>query len=188
MTTQVNQLSPVVATPPFFAGLYENNKWAWIWLVVRLYLGYTWLTSGLGKIGNPVWMSGTALKGFWTKAATVPPPPASPVAAYDWYRAFLSALLAGGAETWFAPFVAYSEILIGIALILGLFTWVAALAGGFMNWNFVMAGTASFNGVFLVLSFLLILAWRTAGWWGLDRWVLPKVGTPWKLGSLFSKE
>ena len=188
MTAQTNNLSPVVANPPFFTAIYESNKWAWIWLVVRLYLGYDWVTSGLAKIGNPVWMNGTIIKGFWTKAIIVPDAPAMPAVAFDWYRAFLSGLLASGAQTWFAPLVAYSEVLIGIALVLGLFTWIAALAGGFMNWNFIMAGTASVNGVFIVLSFLLILAWRTAGWWGLDRWLLPQVGTPWKLGSLFKKE
>ncbi len=31
----------------------------------------------------------------------------------------------------------------------------------------------------------LVLAWKTAGWWGLDRWVLPALGTPWKPGLIF---
>jgi thiosulfate dehydrogenase (quinone) large subunit len=35
------------------------------------------------------------------------------------------------------------------------------------------------------LSILLILAWKTAGWWGLDRWLLPMLGTPWKPGRVF---
>ncbi|HLF03982.1 MAG TPA: hypothetical protein VI855_02045 [Dehalococcoidia bacterium] len=26
---------------------------------------------------------------------------------------------------------------------------------------------------------------KTAGWWGLDRWLLPAVGTPWQAGGLF---
>jgi thiosulfate dehydrogenase [quinone] large subunit len=53
-----------------------------------------------------------------------------------------------------------------------------------MNWHFMMAGTASINPVMIVLSVLLILAWKTAGWWGLDRWLLPAVGTPWQTGRL----
>jgi thiosulfate dehydrogenase [quinone] large subunit len=32
---------------------------------------------------------------------------------------------------------------------------------------------------------MLILAWRNAGWYGLDRFVLPKLGTPWHRGELF---
>lgn len=31
----------------------------------------------------------------------------------------------------------------------------------------------------LFVSGLLILAWRNAGWYGLDRFVLPALGTPW---------
>ena len=43
------------------------------------------------------------------------------------------------------PGVGAVMCLIGIALILGAFTGVAAFAGGFMNWNFIMAGTGSTN-------------------------------------------
>jgi thiosulfate dehydrogenase (quinone) large subunit len=57
-----------------------------------------------------------------------------------------------------------------------------------MNWNFMMAGTASTNPVLILLSILLILAWRNAGQWGLDRFVLPIVGTPWQLGKVFQNK
>ena len=42
-----------------------------------------------------------------------------------------------------------------------------------------MAGSASTNGLLLMLAVLLVLAWKVAGWWGLDRWLLPLLGTPW---------
>ena len=32
----------------------------------------------------------------------------------------------------------------------------------------------------LLVSILLILAWRNAGYYGLDRWVLPALGVPWE--------
>jgi hypothetical protein len=54
-----------------------------------------------------------------------------------------------------------------------------------MNWNFMMAGSASINPVLFTFSILLILAWKTAGWIGLDRWLLPMVGTPWQRGKFF---
>jgi thiosulfate dehydrogenase [quinone] large subunit len=37
------------------------------------------------------------------------------------------------------------------------------------------------------IEIFIILAWKTAGWWGLDRWVLPALGTPWRPGSVFKR-
>jgi len=176
----------VFVNPPITEKLLNSTTWAILWLVVRLYVGYQWVSSGLGKLSNPAWtVTGEALKGFWVRAVAVPVAPARPAIAFDWYRTFLQGLLDSGAHVWFAKLVVAGEILIGIALILGLFTAIAAFFGGFMNWNFMMAGTASTNPVLLILSILLILAWRTAGHWGADRFILPSLGTPWQLGKIF---
>jgi thiosulfate dehydrogenase [quinone] large subunit len=82
-----------------------------------------------------------------------------------------------------APLIAYGELLIGIALVLGLFTGIAAFFGGFLNWNFMMAGTASTNPVLFVLAILLMLAWKVAGYIGVDYYLLPWLGTPWRSTS-----
>lgn len=177
-----------VSDPPAAVMLFGNTRWAWLWLIMRLYIGYTWLTSGWGKLSNPGWVqTGDILKGFWQRAVTIPDAPARPAISFDWYRVFIQALLDSGSYTWFSKFVVAGEILIGIALILGVFTGIAAFMGGFMNWNFMMAGSASVNPMLFALSVLVILAWKTAGWWGLDRWLLPLLGTPWKPGRLFEK-
>lgn len=176
----------IFSDPPFAAKILNSTTFALVWLVIRLYVGYQWLHSGLEKMSNPAWVvTGEALKGFWTRAVLIPDAPARPAIAYDWYRAFLQGLLSSGSYVWFAKLVAVGELLIGIALILGLFTGIAAFFGGFMNWNFMMAGTASINPVLFPLSILLILAWKTAGWWGLDRFILPMMGTPWQPGKVF---
>ena len=83
--------------------------------------------------------------------------------------------------------IVFGEILVGIGLILGIFTGIAAFFGAFMNLNYLLAGTVSVNPVLFILSLFLILAWRTAGWWGLDRWILPALGTPWRPGLVFAK-
>src|SRR5439155_1301618 len=57
---------------------------------------------------------------------------------------------------------------------------IAAVAGAFMNMNFMLAGSASSNPVLLILAVVLILAWKTAGYLGLDRFLLPLLGTPWQ--------
>lgn len=180
--------STILVDPPVTQSLFGDVRWSWIWLVARLYIGYTWLSSGIGKLSNEAWMSGMALKGFWERAVLIPDAPAKPAITFDWYRAFIQGMLDSGSYTWFAKFVVAGEILIGAALILGLFTGIAAFFGGFMNWNFMMAGTASSNPVLFLLSILLILAWKTAGWLGLDHWVLPLLGTPWQPGKLLKKD
>jgi thiosulfate dehydrogenase (quinone) large subunit len=175
--------NPVITDPPLARLLFSDTRLAWLWLPLRLWLGWSWLTSGWGKFQNPAWMdNGSALRGFWERAVVVDP---RPVIAYDWYRDFIQFMLNAEAYTWFAKVITLGEITIGIALILGAFVGVAAFFGGFLNWNFVMAGTASTNALLFAIATGLVLAWKTAGWIGLDRWLLQALGTPWRPGYLF---
>jgi thiosulfate dehydrogenase [quinone] large subunit len=178
-----------IKDPPLARFLFGSTKMALVWLLVRLYVGYQWFTAGEHKITDPKWMqTGEALKGFWVNAAKLPEAPAKPPITFDWYRSFLQYLLDVQAYTWFAKLIAVGEVLIGIALIVGLFTGIAAFFGGLLNWNFMMAGTASSNPLLFALSIVLILAWKVAGYYGLDRIALPALGTPWQLGSLVKRD
>jgi thiosulfate dehydrogenase [quinone] large subunit len=58
-------------------------------------------------------------------------------------------------------------------------TGVAAFFGAMMNMSFLLAGTVSSNPVMFVIAIFLIMAWKVAGWYGLDRFALPRLGTPW---------
>jgi thiosulfate dehydrogenase [quinone] large subunit len=88
-------------------------------------------------------------------------------------------MLDAQAYTWVARLVAYSELLVGIALILGAFTGVAAFFGALMNWNFMMAGSASTNPLLFVVALGLVMAWKISGYIGMDYFLLPIIGTPW---------
>lgn len=177
----------VYGDPPVARVLFDDTRFAWLWLLVRVYVGYSWLSSGWGKVGNPAWMdSGEALRGFWTNAVQIPPQGRPPIT-FDWYREFIASLLSGGHYAWFAKVIVFGELAIGTALLLGAFVGLAAFFGAFMNWNFLMAGTASVNPMLFTLSILLILAWKVAGYIGLDRWLLPLLGTPWRPGVLFAE-
>jgi len=172
----------IVADPPIARFLFSDTRLALLWLVVRLYVGYAWLEAGLHKVQDPSWVGGgTALKGFWLSVTKIPVPPARPSITFDWYRGFLQILLDAGAYTWFGKVIAFGETAIGIALILGAFVGVAAAAGAFMNMNFMLAGSASTNPVLFILAIGLVLAWKTAGFIGLDNILLPLLGTPWRV-------
>jgi thiosulfate dehydrogenase [quinone] large subunit len=146
---------------------------------VRVFLGYEWIEAGLHKIEDPKWVStGEALKGFWTNAVKIPETGRPPIT-YAWYRSFLQFMLDNEAYSWFAKLVAYGEFLIGIALIIGAFVGIAAFFGAFLNWNFIMAGAASTNGMLFAIAVGLMLAWKVAGWYGADRYLLPRIGAPW---------
>ena len=98
-----------------------------------------------------------------------------PDIAYSWYVAWLE-WLADTGHTFFGPLVAVGEVVIGICLILGLFTGIMAFLGAILNFSFVFAGSAGVNPAIIVVSGMLILAWRNAGWYGLDRFVPPPPG------------
>ena len=175
---QVMHRNVQLTDPPIAQFIFSDTRMAWLWLIARLYMSYTWLTSGYGKLTNPAWSSsGNALKSFWQAAVQTSP---KPVITFDWYRQMLQFLLDIQAYTWFSKLVLTGELLVGACLLLGAFTGIAAFTGGFMNWNFMMAGSASTNPWLFLIAILLMLAWKTAGYWGLDRFLLPLLGTPWR--------
>ncbi len=176
----VTRKREIVQDPPLLQKLLSDPRAGWLWLVPRIWLGWRWVEAASHKVTEPAWVqSGVAVKGFWEQAIAIPES-GRPMIAFDWYRALIQALLEAEAYTWFAKVVAYGELLVGIALILGAFTGIAAFFGALMNWNFMLAGSAGTNPVLFVIAIGLILAWKVAGTIGLDYFLLPWLGTPWK--------
>lgn len=173
---------------PVLKQLFEKIRWSWVWIIPRVYMGWAWLHAGLGKVGNPAWTgenAGAAVTGFVAGALQKTGGEHPDVQA--WYGWFLENLVSPNTKV-FGYMVAWGEVLVGIGIILGALTGIAAFFGVLMNVNYLLAGTVSTNPVLLLIGLFLILAWRTAGWWGLDRWLLPLVGTLWSPGFLFKKQ
>lgn len=163
----------IIEDNPVSRWLFTNTVSGYIWLVLRLYLGYQWLTAGIGKFTDDAWIgenAGAAVTGFMTGALD------KDIA--GWYAWFIENLVIPNA-TIFSYVVVFGEILVGLGLIVGLLTGIAAFFGGLMNMSFLLAGTVSTNPEMLLIAFLLVMAWKVAGWYGLDRWALPRLGTPW---------
>lgn len=181
MSAIVTRKGHAIQDPPLVQKLLNDPRAGWLWFALRVWLGWQWITSAQGKLGNPAWIGdGSALRGFWERAVLIPDAPARPAIAFDWYRSFLQAMLDAGAYTWFSKLVVYGELLVGIGLILGAFTGIAAFFGALMNWNFMMAGSASTNPLLFVIAIGLILAWKVAGYIGADYYLLRWIGTPWQ--------
>jgi thiosulfate dehydrogenase [quinone] large subunit len=189
-TDHLNSPSKLVEAlpgPQVLEALFHNVTWSWVWLILRLWLGVEWVLAGLSKIGNPAWTgseAGAALIGFIHGLLDRTSDSTSTV--QSWYTGFLEGTILPNAALW-SNLIAWAELLIGVILVLGFFTWIASFLSGVMSFNYLLAGVIGLDPYMLLVAILLLLAWRTAGWLGLDRWMMPAVGVPWKPGYLFER-
>ncbi|MDF1508463.1 DoxX family protein [Robertmurraya sp. DFI.2.37] len=147
--------------------LRENNIVAGLLTVVRIYLGWAWMTAGWGKITGGFDASGF-LKG--AVANPVTGPDGSPV--YSGWVSFLDSFAVPNAGL-FSPLVAWGELLVGLGLILGCLTTAAAFFALVMNFSFMLSGTVSHNPTDILMGVFIAAAGYNAGKYGLDRYVLP---------------
>lgn len=197
-----------VNDPVFWQALTGNVWFSVLWLPLRFVLGINWLQAGYHKIFDAGWaQSGTvqqmrdgemvevylergqSMKGFLAGAAGVDMEgnrivgedgvPVVGRTVFGWYEDFLVWIVQNDHTSWFGPMVAFGETLVGLGLLFGALLGVAAFFGTMMNMNFMLAGTVSSNPWMFGLTVFVILGWKVAGYLGLDRWLLPMLGTPW---------
>ncbi|MDL4840882.1 DoxX family protein [Aquibacillus rhizosphaerae] len=146
--------------------LRKNNVVAGLLAIIRIYLGYTWITGGWGKITGGGFDATGFLHGAVAKSTGEHP------AVQGWWAVFLENVAIPNASL-FTFLVMWGELLIGIALILGLFTNFAVLMGMVMNFSFIFSGTVSTNGQMILLGIFVLVAGANAGKFGLDRYAIP---------------
>lgn len=141
----------------------QNSKVAMVLLtVVRVSLGWMWFSSGIGKVTG----GGFSAAGFLQASAENPVLKGENIA-YPWYVSFLENIAIPYADL-FSFMVMWGEVLIGLALIVGLFTKNAAFFGAMMNTSFLLAGTVSTNPLMLIMAIVLLVTKTNAGRLGLD--------------------
>lgn len=180
----------------FVRFLRYGKEAAPFYLGLRLFLAYEWIEAGLHKIfrydsakdiiywgqWNEGWLiTGASIKGYWERAVTVSPQGTGPIV-YPAYRAFIQYMLDNNWHTWYGPAIAWGELLIGLGFLFGGLIGFAAFFALLMNFAFLYAGSTSSNPTLVVLQMILIFGWRPAGYWGVDRFLLPMLGTPWRPG------
>ena len=157
---------------------FKGAKGSWMWLVIRLYLGYEFLEAGWHKItgATPFDASGF-LKGGIAKIIPPTDPAAAakfkPITEAEWWGHFLQNFALPNVKL-FNFMVPWGELLVGLALILGFATIFAATMGALMNWAFLMTGSTSSNPYLFALEFILVAAGGAyAGYLGVDYWFRP---------------
>ncbi|MDO6656540.1 DoxX family protein [Anaerobacillus sp. 1_MG-2023] len=145
--------------------LRENKAAAGILFFIRIYLGYQWVTSGWTKITNGFDANGF-LQGAVANASGEHP------AVQGWWATFLEATAIPNVD-FFNVLIPWGEFFVGLGLLLGTFTTLAALMGVIMNFAFLFSGTTSTNPMMVILGTLLLIAGYNAAKIGLDRWIVP---------------
>ncbi len=127
----------------------------WPIVLLRVYTGVFFAYHGVGKLRQDDFASG--LEGFLSRTLD---------ASFSFYRPFLESVILPSKEL-FAALVAWGELAIGLALILGLATRYAAFIAAFMVLNYWLAkGSGIFDGtnhdiVWFVI--LIVLGFIPAG-------------------------
>lgn len=146
--------------------LRQSKGTAVVFLVIRLYLGYTFLSAGLGKL-----MSGNFDASGFVQGALAR---SDAGVIQSWWGSFLEGIVLPNAEV-FSFLVMWGETLVGLALLLGAFTGFAALMGILMNISFLLSGAVQQNLVLIVLGLVLLIGGTNAGRYGVDRWIMPSL-------------
>jgi thiosulfate dehydrogenase [quinone] large subunit len=173
---------PEPAITRFFFG---SSGSAVLWFVVRMNVGAQWFLAGWNKVKEPaVWgTSEVGLKSFVERALTKSSG-ANP-AVQGWYATFLHQVVMPHVGL-FSFLVTYGKIAVGLGILLGILTGIAAGCGVLMNMNYLLAGTVSINPILGMFALFLCFSWRVCGQIGLDRRLLLELGLPWKPGAVFA--
>ncbi|MBN9653410.1 DoxX family membrane protein [Halobacillus sp. GSS1] len=135
--------------------------------VIRVYVGWKFLSAGWGKMFGPEPFDATGfLKGAVSKSSGEHP------SVQQWYANFLESFAIPNVEL-FNFLVPVGEVLVGIGLIIGLFTRFSSLMGAFLNFSFLFAGTISVNPNLIIMEFIIIASGTNAGRFGVDFYLKP---------------
>lgn len=147
----------------------RRNVWASVLLlVIRIYVGYTWISAGIHKA-----FAGSFDASGFLKSAVAKAGGESPVV-QGWWASFLEHVALPHANI-FSLMVQWGEFLVGIGLILGVLTRTSAFFGIAMNTAFLLSGSISINPVMMILSMFILVAYTNAGRFGLDHYLLSKL-------------
>jgi thiosulfate dehydrogenase [quinone] large subunit len=116
-------------------------------LPLRVFLALGWLRAGAEKLVDPTWWNGDQLRSFLTEHAAEIVPVYEPFA-----RGVVEPLAAP--VTWL---VTTTQVLIGVAILLGYRFNLAVAAGIVLNFHFMLAGSVNPSIFYIAIGVTLIL-------------------------------
>ncbi|MGZ9819470.1 DoxX family protein [Peribacillus simplex] len=150
-----------------FINLLKLNKNISILLaVLRVYLGYTWVMAGWGKLTGGQFDASGFLQGALANSTGEHP------AVQGWWVVFLENVAIPNVEI-FNTLVPWGEFLVGIGLLVGCFTKTAVFFGLIMNFSYLFSGTTSTNPQLVLLSMFILVSAMNAGRYGVDGMIIP---------------
>lgn len=179
-----------------FVGGHLAHRTHTSWLVLlRLYVGVMWLLEGVKKVQegwlNPanikiIQVAGTSgaseawAEGAEGAAAAATPAPifAEPWGIYQWFADNIITMN----PFLFQSVVVLMEIGIGLALIAGLFTFLASAGSIFLCLNFIISALGSYDIFWYVFASIALMG-GAGGAFGLDYYVQPWIKRWWKKTS-----
>jgi thiosulfate dehydrogenase (quinone) large subunit len=168
LSTASSDIAAVIGEPNHRTNLsvwesLKSSKIAAIaWTAMRVWLGVMWIQAGSAKL----W--GAEAAGFLHNGgAGVAGFAAHGTPAYSWWGSFLHGFVVPNAG-WIGVLIALAEFAIGIALVAGLFTRIAALGSLALLFTYVMSGTASVCAFYAAIAIVILVMWRTSSWIGVD--------------------
>jgi len=168
MSTVKTTVTAIIGEPvkrtnlPLWEGLKNSKLAALAWTAMPVWLGVMWIQAGSAKLWGAeaaafLHNNGAGVAGF---AAHGTP-------AYSWWGSFLHGFVVPNAGA-IGVLIAVAEFAIGIALVAGLFTRVAALGSLALLFTYVMSGTASVCAFYALFAIVILVMWRTSSWIGAD--------------------
>ncbi|WP_082234352.1 DoxX family membrane protein [Halobacillus massiliensis] len=148
----------------------EHYSAAVLLTFIRFYLGFVWISSGAGKITGGFDASGF-IQGAIAKSQ------GQEAIVQGWWAAFLEKAALPYSDL-FSFLVMWGEVLVGLALLLGLFTKTGAFFGAVMNLAFLLSGTISSNPEMLIMAALLLAGGINTSRIGLEPYVKPPFNKP----------
>jgi thiosulfate dehydrogenase (quinone) large subunit len=150
----------------FINFLRQNKKVSIFLALLRIYLGYTWVMAGWGKIAGGQFDASGFLQGALANAIGEHP------AVQGWWAAFLNNIAIPNVEA-FNFLIPWGELLVGLGLLIGCFTKTAVFFGMAMNFSYMFSGTTSTNPQLVLLSIFILVSAMNAGRYGVDGIIMP---------------